>query len=90
MFKKRFLGLGKLRSDEGWTVSYGHKSVRYKNDRGTFEFAFEDEILVPKPHHVKGPSSPLDPTEIWQIVDRIKRALQADGQVVRIYGAENE
>lgn len=90
MFKRRFASVGKLRSDEGSTISYGHKSVRYIDQRGNFEFGFEDAILLPEPHEVRGTSSSLNAAELKRVLDCVMRGLEAEGHSVRIWSADTE
>ena len=46
MFKRRWIWLGKLVSDEGFNLEYGNKSIRYSDERGSFEFGLEDGFPV--------------------------------------------
>jgi len=85
MFKKRWLGLGKLVSDEGYEISYGHKSVYYRDNRGKFEFPYEDGLLVPKPFQVAEETISVDQSEIDQMVERIVNGIKADGHQVQVY-----
>jgi hypothetical protein len=38
MFRRKWIWFGKLVSDEGFTLEYGYKTIRYTDERGTFMF----------------------------------------------------
>jgi hypothetical protein len=46
-FRRNWLGLGRIRSDAGFLVYYGYKSLYYRDERGTFEIGYEDGLLFP-------------------------------------------
>ena len=85
MFKRRWIWFGRLVSDEGFALSYGHNSVRYSDDRGTFEFGFEDGFLFPIPFRV--PDNPERPNQaqLEKIIDRVVRGIRAEGLEVQVY-----
>jgi hypothetical protein len=85
MFKRRWIWFGKLVSDEGFTLSYGNRSIRYCDNRGTFEFGFEDGFLFPTPFQVTGDPVRLNKTELNEIVDRVIRGIRSEGHDVHVY-----
>ncbi len=85
MFKRQWFGFGKLVSDEGCEVSYAHRSVYYSDNRGRFEFGYEDGLLFPKPFQVAGEPISLNQSEIDQMVDRVVRGIKIDGHPVQVY-----
>jgi len=85
MFQKRRLGLGKLRSDEGFTLSYSHRSVNYADGRGTFQFGFEDGFLFPRAFQSSGVPIKLTAHETEQIIKRVLEGLRFDGHNVELF-----
>jgi len=85
MFRRRWKWFGKLISDEGFTLAYGNRSIRYSDARGTFEFGFEDGILFPKPHQVAGDRASLSQSELGEIVDRVVRGIRSEGHTVQVF-----
>lgn len=85
MFRRRWKWFGKIVSDEGFRLSYGHKSVTYCDDRGCFEFGFEDGFLFPTPHQVKGGEVLLRPSDVDEIVDRVVRGIRWSGLEVQVF-----
>jgi hypothetical protein len=85
MFKRRWFGLGRIRSDEGYTVHYGHRTLFYTDERGTFDIGCEDGMLFSD--HVKwaGPNGPLSESERDQILQKMLKALEWDGHSARIW-----
>ena len=49
MFKRNWLGLGRIHSDEGFSIGFGHRTVFYTDERGTFQIAYEDGLIFPTP-----------------------------------------
>ena len=84
MFKRRWIWFGKLISEEGFTLSYGHKSVRYCDDRGTFEFGFEDGLLFPNPFQVPREQQ-LNQAELDGIIERVIRGIRSEGREAEVY-----
>jgi len=85
MFKRRWIWFGKLISEEGFALSYGHRSVRYCDDRGTFEFGFEDGLLFPNPFRAPGGPQQLNQSELNEIIDRVIRGIRSEGHEVQVY-----
>lgn len=84
MFKRQWLWFGKLISDEGFELWYTQRTINYRDDRGTFEFALEDGILVPKPYQYAGERISLNQSEIDQMVDRVVRGIKSQGRAVQV------
>lgn len=85
MFKRRWKYFGKLKSDKGAELRYGHKSVTYCDDRGSFEFGFEDGYLFSKAFQVSGTPIKLDEKELSTILELVVSGLRSDGQAVELY-----
>ncbi len=85
MFRRRWKWFGRPISDQGFSISYGHRSVNYKDNRGVFQFGFEDGWLFPAPHQVGGDPVSLDETEIANMVDRVRAGIEFDGHTVRVW-----
>jgi hypothetical protein len=84
MFKKRWPWRGKLVSDEGFEIFFGHKTAYYQDNRGKFSFGFEDWLLSATPHQDSGQAVALSQSEIDQIVERIVRGLTWEGLSVQV------
>lgn len=84
MFERRWFGFGKLVSDEGFTLYYAHRSITYSDLRGDFEFGFEDGLLFPKPHQVKGAPTELNSSELDEILNQVVRGIQSEGYTVEV------
>lgn len=82
---RRWFGLGKLRSDDGSTIYYGHRTVYYSDKRGTFSFGFEEGFLFPRPHQIAGEAIQLSFEELNQILERLLDAIRSDGHFVDIF-----
>jgi hypothetical protein len=87
MIRRRWGWLGKLVSDEGFEIYFGHKSVSYSDTRGTFEFGFEDGMLSATPCRVAGTSVPLNQCEVDQMVERVVEGIQEDGGKVEVFSS---
>ena len=85
MFRRRWIWFGKLVSDEGFKLSYGHKSVYYEDQRGKYCFGFEDGVLFPEPYRVKGDPEILSPPEVREMVERVIRGIRSDGQEIEVF-----
>ena len=81
MFRRRWFGLGRIRSDEGFTVHYGHRTVYYSDERGEFQIGYEDGVLFPN-------AIPQDDRAV--ILNRVLRALEWDGHNPRVWTAPGE
>jgi len=91
MFKRRWKWFGRLVSDEGFDLSYGHRSVTYRDKRGAFEFGFEDGFLFPPPSQVGGEPVVLTRLEIEEIVNHVLSGIRWEGNRVEVYSkAESE
>jgi hypothetical protein len=85
MWKRRWGFIGRLRSDAGYYIYYGNKSVTYGDDRGEFEFAFEDGLLFPQAHQKAGSPVKLTEMERTQIQDRIISGIRSEGNEVTLF-----
>jgi hypothetical protein len=84
MFKRRWIWFGELVSDEGFTLNYGNKTIRYTDQHGSFEFGFEDGFLFPSPFQVAGEPTTLNQSELNKIIDRVIRGIRSEGHAVRV------
>ena len=85
MFRKRWPWLGKLVSDEGFQISFAHKSVYYHDPRGTFEFGYEDGLLSETPYQVSGQTVSLSQPEIDQMVERVVKGIKSEDLPVQVF-----
>lgn len=85
MFKRRFPGFGRIRSDEGFTVHYGHKTLYYSDERGTFQIAYEDGLLFPDSLCLALPIREIPQQDKALIIDRMLRSLEWDGHHARVW-----
>lgn len=92
MFKRGWLGFGKIRSDEGFVVYYGHKSVNYSDERGDFQIGYEDGLLFPDSAvqisdsvRQLRPIRKIPQDDKALIVSRILSALEWDGEKPRVW-----
>ena len=85
MFKRRWKWIGKLESDEGFTLAYGNRSITYSDERGSFKFGFEDGLLFPEPFQTAGVPVLLSQPETAEIVERVIRGIRSEGHAVEVY-----
>jgi hypothetical protein len=85
MFKRRWKWFGRLLSDDGFTLAYGHKSVTYSDERGSFQFGLEDGFLFPPPLQVAGKPVLLKQSELEEIAERVIRGVRSEGNAVPVY-----
>jgi hypothetical protein len=85
MFKRRWIWFGELVSDEGFTLRHANRTVRYTDERGSFEFGFEDGFLFPSAFQVAGEPTTLNQSELDEIIDRVIRGIRSEGRTVRVY-----
>jgi hypothetical protein len=83
MFRRRWRWFGKLVSGEGFSLAYGHKSITYTDQRGSFEFGFEDGLLFPNAVQVAGTPVSLQPNELQEMLERIARGIESEGHSVK-------
>jgi hypothetical protein len=84
MFKRRWIWFGPLISDEGFSISFSHRTVLYTDPRGTFAFGFEDGLLSPTLFQVSGDPWNSNPVELDGMIDRVIRGLRSQGTKVEI------
>ncbi len=84
MFKRNLLGLGWIRSDEGFSVYYGNKTLYYTDQRGTLQIGYEDHLLFPSSLSGFASSRELSDADRELILDRMLRALEWDGHPARL------
>jgi hypothetical protein len=85
MFKRRWIWFGKLISDEGFALAYGNKSITYSDDRGSFQFGFEDGLLFPTPKQLTGKPISLDESSLNTMIERVVRGIRFEGHEVDVY-----
>ena len=85
MFKRRWIWFGDLVSDEGFALKYGNRTVTYTDERGSFEFGWEDGSLFPNPRQVAGKPVLLEQPQLDAIVDRITRGLRSEGHQIEVH-----
>ena len=85
MFRRRWIWFGKLVSDEGFTLGYGNKCIRYNDERGTFEFGWEDGFLFPQPRQVAGKTITLNQFEVDAMIERVIGGIRSEGHSVQVY-----
>ena len=85
MFKKRWPWRGKLVSEEGFQISFAHKSVYYHDTRGTFEFGYEDGLLFTTHYQVAGQAISLSQLEIDQMVERVVMGIKSENLPVQVF-----
>ena len=85
MFRRRWIWFGKLISDEGFTLAYGHKSITYSDERGSFIFGLEDGYLFPTPFQKLNEKAEVSQSELRQIVERVIRGIRSEGHEVEEY-----
>jgi len=85
MFKRRWLLFGDLVSDEGFTLKYGNRSITYGDERGSFEFGFEDGLLFPNPKQIAGTPVLLEQPQLDAMIDRIIRGVRSEGHNIKVH-----
>lgn len=85
MFSRKGKWIGRIRSDEGFSVRYQHKGVRYSDDRGEVDVAFEDNLLFPESAIWLETRKKLSDAERDLVLGRIQEALIWDGHKVRVW-----
>jgi len=85
VFRRRYIWFGKLVSDEGFALAYGNKSITYSDDRGSFQFGFEDGLLFPTPKQLTGKPVSLDASSLSAIIERVVRGIRFEGHAVEVY-----
>jgi hypothetical protein len=77
MFKRRWIWFGPLISDEGFTISFSHRTVLYTDPRGTFAFGYEDGLISPTLFQVSGDPWTSNQADLDVMMDRILRGLRS-------------
>jgi len=90
MFSRRWFELGRIRSDEGFWIGFGHKSIKYMDDRGEVIAGYEDGYLFPDISRTGPPRQLIPAPERDIIVDRIVRALEWDRKAVTIWKGQRD
>ncbi|WP_109488818.1 hypothetical protein [Occallatibacter savannae] len=86
MFRRRWLCFGRIISDEGFTVHYGHKIVCYSDERGEFQIGYEDGLLFADSICQVDPVKGIQEVDTILVLTRVLRALKWDGQEARVFG----
>jgi hypothetical protein len=84
MFRRRWIWFGELVSDEGFTLRYGHRSITYSDERGSFQFGFEDGLLFSNAHQIAGTPTHLDRNDLEQKLQRVVSGIRFEGHPVEI------
>ncbi len=82
MFRRKWLLVGPIVSDEGFEVTSDHRTAYYRDSRGTFSFGYEDGYLIPTPYHIESKTFVSKP-EADEMADRVVRSLEFRGD--RVY-----
>jgi hypothetical protein len=85
MFKRNLLGLGRIHSDEGFSVFYGNKTLHYTDQRGTLQIGYEDDLLFPNSLRGFASNCKLSDVDRDLILDRMLRALEWDGHPAKLH-----
>ena len=85
MFRRKYLFFGNLVSDEGFEISFAHKSAYYSDSRGKFEFGYEPGYLSETPYQIEGERVLLTKPEIDEMVGRVVRAHEFNGDRVDVF-----
>jgi len=85
MFKRKFVGFGPLVSDEGFALTFGHRSIYHNDGRGKFELPFEDGFLFAKVYQITGEPVCLSPAEVDEVVERVASGIRFVGDAVQIF-----
>jgi hypothetical protein len=85
VFRRRWKWFGKLRSEDGSSLSYGNKSITYRDDHGSFEFGFENGFLFPTPRQIDGAPITLTQRELDALLGRIIAGLRSDGHAAQVF-----
>ena len=85
MFKRQWIWFGRLISDEGFSLTSGHKTIYYSDDRGTFSFGFEDGFLFPTPFQTAGKPISLSHSELDEVLERVIRGIRSQGGSVQVF-----
>jgi hypothetical protein len=84
MFKRKWKWFGPVVSDEGFTLSFSHRTILYTDQRGTFAFGFEDGLLSPTPFQVNGQPWNMNAPELEQMIDRVLRGIRSQGDEAEV------
>ena len=84
MMKRRWKWFGKLESGENFTLAYGNRSITYKDERGAFEFGFEDGLLSSPPTQTSGSPVSLSEETLNLMVERVIKGIESEGHSVRL------
>lgn len=85
MFRRRWIWFGKLISDEGFYLAYGNRSITYSDERGSYQFGFEDGFLSPRPFQLSGEQRTLNQSEVEEIIERVVRGIKSGGHAVQVH-----
>lgn len=76
---------GKLISDEGFEITFGHKSVYYRDSRGKFVFGYEDCYLFMPPRQIEGTAVSLSEADIDRMTECVMSGIRYEGLDVRVF-----
>ena len=80
--RRKWLGLGRIYSDTGFLVYYGHRTLYYRDERGTF-VGYEDDLLFPTSLCLTNPMRQVPQSDKALIIERMLEALKWDGHPAR-------
>lgn len=89
IFRRKWLGLGRIYSDAGFLVYYGHRTLYCKDERGTFEIGYEDDLLFPPSLCLTNPMRQVPESGKALIIERMLEALKWDGHNVEVFTARD-
>jgi hypothetical protein len=85
MLRKRWIWFGELISDDGYSLSYGNRSITYRDERGSFVFGVEDGFLFPTPKQAAGEPLQLREDDLNMIIERVLSGMRFEGHEIRVY-----
>jgi hypothetical protein len=85
MFKRRWIWLGRLESDGGFSPAYGNRSITYSDERGSYQFGLEDGFLFPAPFQVADKPRTLSPSELEEMIERVIQCIKSEGHAVQVH-----
>jgi len=85
VYKRRFKWFGRLKAEDGSSISYGNRTVYYRDIRGAFALGWEDGFLFPPLHQIEGESIQLTESELNVIIERLLEAIRSEGHDVQVF-----
>jgi hypothetical protein len=85
IFRRKWLGLGRIYSDAGFLIYYGNRTLYYEDERGTFQIGYEDGLLFPTSLCLTNPIRQVPESDKVLIIERMLEALKWDGQPADVF-----